>query len=206
MSKRDVADAQPGGVSTVPPAIPVSLWSSTDTDDAPPPTVTWTGTPPGRLSRNWLTPPARRNGSVPDGRGRLTSSTAEPAITATPATLPPRRSTWVRWVPPARSRLHVTAELSTTLTTYPESWGRPGGSFPPELAEPLGPVAPASDSTISCEPDSTGRTGAPSGVVTRSRVSPSLPMLTSRNGVPAVTFSAARVRSEERRVGKECRS
>src|SRR5580704_5570090 len=182
MSKRDVADAQPGGVSTVPPATPVRFWSSTDTDDAPPPTVTWTGAPPGRLSRNWLTPPARRNGSVPDGRGRLTSSTAEPAITATPATLPPRRSTWVRWVPPARSRLHVTAELSTTLTTYPEPWA-------------LGPVAPASDSTISCEPDSTGRTGAPSGVETRSRVPPSLPMLTSRNGVPAVTFSAARVRS-----------
>ena len=120
MSKRDVAVAQPGGVSTVPPAIPVSFWSSTDTKDAPPPTVTWTGTPPGRLSRNWLTPPASRKGSVPDGRGRLTSSTAEPAVTATPATLPPRRSAWVRSVPPARSRLHVTAELSTTFTAYPD--------------------------------------------------------------------------------------
>src|SRR6266581_6293861 len=185
MSKRDVAEAQPGGVSTVPPAIPVSFWSSTDTDDAPPPTVTWTGTPPGRLSRNWLTPPARRNGSVPDGRGRLTSSTAEPAITATPATVPPRRSAWVRWVPPARSMLHVTAELSTTFTTYP-GWpcGAPGAG-----------LVPASESTISSEPDSTGRTGAPSGVETRSRVPPSLPMLTSRNGVPAVTLSAARVRS-----------
>src|SRR6185437_11213096 len=57
------------------------------------------------------------------------------------------------------------------------------------------PLAPASDSTISCEPDSTGRTGAPSGVETRSRVPPSLPMLMSRNRVPEVTFSAARVRS-----------
>ena len=70
MSKRDVAVAQPGGVSTVPPAIPVRFWSSTDTNDAPPPTVTWTGTPPGRLSRNWLTPPASRKGSVPDGPGQ----------------------------------------------------------------------------------------------------------------------------------------
>src|SRR5690242_9110162 len=183
MAKRDVALVQPGGVSTVPPAIPVSFWPSTETKDAPPPTATWTGTPPGRLSRNWLTPPASRNGSVPDGRGRLTSSAAEPAVTAIPATLPPRRSTTVRSVPLARSRAHVTAELSTTRTTYPEL---------PELPEP---VAPASDSTISCEPDSTGRTGAPSGVETRSRVPPSLPMLTSRNGVPAVTFSAARVRS-----------
>src|SRR4029077_15413440 len=182
MSKRDVPDAQPGGVSTVPPAIPVSFWSSTDTDDAPPPTVTWTGTPPGRLSRNWLTPPARRNGSVPDGRGRLTSSTAEPAITATPATLPPRRSAAVRWVPPARSRLHVTAELSTTRTAYPE-------------LRACGALAPASESTISPEPDSTGRTGASSGVETRSNVPPSWPVLTSRNGVHAVTLSAARVRS-----------
>src|SRR5207244_9492205 len=171
MAKRDVALVQPGGVSTVPPAIPVSFWPSTDTKDAPPPTATWTGTPPGRLSRNWLTPPARRNGSVPDGRGRLTSSAAQPAVPALPATLPPRRSTTVRSVPLARSRAHVTAELSTTRTTYPEL---------PELPELPEPLAPASDSTISCEPDSTGRTGAPSGVVTRSRVSPSLPMLTSR--------------------------
>ena len=31
MSNRDVALAQPGGVSTVPPATPVRSWSSTDT-------------------------------------------------------------------------------------------------------------------------------------------------------------------------------
>src|SRR5260370_30496067 len=43
MSNRDRAAAQPGGVSTVPPATPVRFWSSTDTDDAPPPTVTWAG-------------------------------------------------------------------------------------------------------------------------------------------------------------------
>src|SRR5690348_2555814 len=181
---RDVAVAQPGGVSTVPPAIPVSSWLSTETDDAPPPAVTWTGTPPGRLSRIWLAPPASRKGSVPDGRGRLTSSTAEPAVTATPVTVPPRRSATVRWVPPARSSAHVTAELSTTLTTYRESCTCPGGT-----------LAPASESTMSREPASTGRTGAPSGVETRRSVPPSRPMLTSRNGVPAVTLSAARVRS-----------
>ena len=62
MSKRDVAVAQPGGVSTVPPATPVRFWSSTDTKDAPPPTVTWTGTPPGRLSRNWLDPAGQQEG------------------------------------------------------------------------------------------------------------------------------------------------
>ncbi len=70
MSNREVAVAQPGGVSTVPPATPVRVWSSTDTKDAPPPTVTWAGTPPGRLSRNWLAPPASRKGSVPAGRPR----------------------------------------------------------------------------------------------------------------------------------------
>src|SRR5690242_10712811 len=183
MAKRDVALVQPGGVSTVPPAIPVSFWPSTETKDAPPPTATWTGTPPGRLSRNWLTPPASRNGSVPDGRGRLTSSAAEPAVTAIPATLPPRRSTTVRSVPLARSRAHVTAELRTTRTTYPE------------LPEPPEPLVPASDSTIRFDPESPGRPGAPSGVETRSRVPPSLPMLMSRNRVHEVTFSAARVRS-----------
>ena len=35
-----VAAAQPGGDSTVPPATPVRSWPSTDTKDAPPPTVT----------------------------------------------------------------------------------------------------------------------------------------------------------------------
>src|SRR5207244_9186960 len=155
MSKRDVADAQPGGVSTVPPATPVSFWSSTDTDDAPPPTVTWTGTPPGRLSRNWLTPPASRKGIVPDGRGRLTSSAAEPAVTASPATLPPRRSTTVRWVPLARSMAHVTAEFSTTFTTYPEPRGETDASSPPEPAEPPGPLAPPSASTLRADPDGT---------------------------------------------------
>ena len=78
----------------------------------------------------------------------------------------------------------MTAELSTTLHHVPGV-----------LHVPRGALAPASESTISREPDSTGRTGAPSGVETRSRVPPSLPMLTSRNGVPAVTLSAARVRS-----------
>ena len=34
MSNRDVAVAQPGGVSTVPPATPVRFWSSTETKDA----------------------------------------------------------------------------------------------------------------------------------------------------------------------------
>src|SRR6201989_2355626 len=124
---RDVAVAQPGGVSTVPPAIPVSSWSSTDTEDAPPPAVTWTGTPPGRLSRNWLAPPASRKGSVPDGRGRGKSSTGQAATTATPGHVPPRRAAPVRWVPPARSSAHVTAELSTTLTSYRESCTCPGG-------------------------------------------------------------------------------
>ena len=123
-TRRTAADAidalGPGGVSTVPPATPVRFWSSTDTKDAPPPTVTWAGTPPGRLSRNWLAPPASRKGSVPAGLGRLTSRMSVPAVTATTATLPPRRSTSVRWVPPARSMLHVTAELSTTFTAYPQ--------------------------------------------------------------------------------------
>ena len=40
MSNREVAVAQPGGVSTVPPAIPVRVWLPSVTNDAPPPTVT----------------------------------------------------------------------------------------------------------------------------------------------------------------------
>ena len=55
-------------------------------------------------------------------------------------------------------------------------------------------AAPVSESTISLEPESTGRTGASSGVETRSRVPPSLPTLTSRTGVPVVILSAALVR------------
>src|SRR5512146_2984811 len=130
MSYRAVAAAQPGEVTTVPPAIPVRCWPSSATEDAPPPTVTWAGTPAGRLSRNWLTPPASSSGSVPAGRGSLMSRVSEPAMTAIPATLPPRRSTLVSWVPPARSRLQVTAALSTTFTAYPESRRWAGG--PPD--------------------------------------------------------------------------
>src|SRR5580693_1568878 len=155
MSNRDVAVAQPGGASTVPPATPVRSWLPIDTKEAPPPTVTRAGTPPGRLIRNWLTPPASRKGNVPDGRGRLTSRMSEPAVTAIPPTRPPRRSASVRWVPAAKSRLHTTDELSTTVTASP---------LLPEVVPAL-----ASDSTIGADPDSTGRIGAPSGVEARSR-------------------------------------
>ena len=51
MSNLDTAVVQPGGVSIVPPAIPVWLWPSTDTQEAPPPTRTRAGTPPGVRSK-----------------------------------------------------------------------------------------------------------------------------------------------------------
>ena len=49
----------------------------------------------GQAEQELAHPAGQQEGQVPGGRGRLMSSMAEPAVTATPVTWPPRRSALV---------------------------------------------------------------------------------------------------------------
>jgi hypothetical protein len=111
--------SQPLGVRVEPAATSLSVREPATTLCTPPPTLIRTGLVDGDLTVSWSTDPLIFNGTVPDGRARVSSARFIAATISIWLTWPPLTSiSWVSAYPEKRSAQRTLA-ASTTSTSPP---------------------------------------------------------------------------------------